>query len=214
MGGTDDYWYNEKKSNRNKNKKDQKKSLKKDNKSKLKASDLTKNEAIFKRIRKRQYATEYEKCLDLIQTVNDHCHLQYTTYAVPVMIPGQPHFDADECTIYLKEELLKAEFYVRLMKPGNVLYISWKLEDIEKVRKSNEKKLRENYQDDTVSDVNEDSKHRQEKSLKSSTPMIIDYNPESALSNVRLTTSLMLDNPKYAHLKSVKKLKHNRNKRS
>lgn len=160
----------------------------------LKASDLTKNEGIFRRMRKRNYAAQYEKCLDLIQTVNDHCHHQYTIYTVPVIVPGQAHYDLDECTIYLKEELLKADFYVRLMKPGNQLYISWKPEDVEKVRKMKERKRKEEEIDG----------ERRKPTLSRD---IIDYNPDSALSNVHLTTSLMMENPKYAHLKSLQKLR-------
>jgi hypothetical protein len=162
----------------------------------LKAGDLTKNEIVFKRLRKKAYLTQYEKCVHLIESINKH-NLRYTTYTVPVIVPSQPHYDVDECTIYLKEELLKADFYVRLMKPGNVLYISWKSEDVAKVRKMKEKK-----ENRTNSNSSSDVSKFQE----------IDYNPDSALSNVHLTTTLMMENPKYAHLKSLQNLRQSRRK--
>ena len=100
----------------------------------FKASDLLAQEKTLKRVRKKNYAVQLDKCIDAIRAVNEHCHALYTMYTVPFMVPGEPHYNMDECIIYLKEELRKSDFYVRLMKPGNILYISWKPEDVEKAK--------------------------------------------------------------------------------
>jgi len=175
------------------------KDQRKTTKPKLKASDLLKSEESNKKYRKRNYRMQYDKCLDLIQTINNHCHSQYTTYNVPAMLPGNPHFDMDECIIFLKEELRKADFYVRLMKPGNVLYISWKPHDVEKVRKLNQRiESKERKKDEELS-VNTERKVKEKP--------VIEFNPDSALSELHLTSQLIMNNPKYSHLKSVQNYK-------
>ena len=166
----------------------------------IKAADLLKNEEINRRCRKRNYRMQYEKCVDAIQSVNEHCHFQYTTYNVPAMIPGEPYYDMDECIVYLKEELRKSDFYVRLMKPGNVLYISWRPQDINKVQKRNEK-----HQEAELRRKEEE--YRRREAEENDEPSTIEYIPDSALSNLHFTTSLMMNNPEYAHLKSLQNLK-------
>lgn len=174
---------------------------------KLKATDLYKNDDVLKKLRKKNYRKQYDKCIETIRSVNEHCHVQYTTYNVPAMIPGEPYFDMDECIIFLKEELRKADFYVRLMKPGNILYISWRPRDVEKVQKLNSKHRNNNYNNynNYNSDDNMD-KENEVKEIKSKRP-IIQFNPDSALSNAHLTTSLIMDNPDFAHYKTVQKYK-------
>jgi hypothetical protein len=160
----------------------------------FKASDLLLQEKTLRKIRKKNYVIQLDKCINSIRTVNDRCHLMYTTYTVPSMLPGEPYYDMDECIIYLKEELRKSEFYVRLMKPGNVLYISWKPEDIEKVKRHNARVERK------------ERRHRDDPEERQM-PAVLDIDPDSALDNVRLRTTLMMNNPKYSHLPSVQKLK-------
>jgi len=166
----------------------------------IKADDLLKNYAMERRLAKKNYVTQYDKCVALVRSVSEYCHVQYTTYNVPTIVPEEPYYDMDECVLYLKTELLKADFYVRQMQPGNILYISWRPEDIAKVKKVNRKQqeLDEDEGQDRRRSI--DRKKKNEKST-------IEYDPDSALSNVRLTTRLMMDNPKYSHLDSVKKLK-------
>lgn len=184
----------------------------------FKASDLVKDEKIKERLRKRNYKVQYQKCLDSISTVNEHCHTQYTVYTVPYSIPGDPNFDVAECTLYLKEELRKSDFYAKLMKPGNLIYISWRPEDVEKVEKKN-KKLQKREE--------KERKERREKrhlarmketgnvgdtgyyTREPERDHVIQYDPNSALSNVRLRATLMKNNPKFSHLASIQKY-HNR----
>ena len=116
------------------------------------------------------------------------------------MIPGEPFYDMDECIVYLKEELRKSDFYVRLMKPGNVLYISWRAQDIEKVHKRNQKEIKRREEERYIEE-------RDVRDVGNSKEMAIEYLPDSALSNIHLTTSLMMNNPEYAHLKSIQNLK-------
>lgn len=167
----------------------------------FKASDLLAQEKTLRRIRKRNYAVQFDKCIDAVRTVNEHCHTMYTMYTVPSMIPGEPHYNMDECIIYLKEELKKSDFYVRLMKPGNILYISWKPEDVEKVKRYNDKM--------EMSTERKVSRKMTQKLYEpeEATPPIIEFNPDCPLSNMRLRTSLMMNNPKYDHLPSMQRLK-------
>jgi hypothetical protein len=177
---------------------------------KLKAADLHKNDDIMRRFRKKNYRKQYDKCIDSIQGVNEHCHAQYTTYTVPAMIPGEPHFDMDECIVFLKEELRKADFYVRLMKPGNVLYISWRPQDVEKVQKLNEKKGDGDGKDAREEKDDREGREGREKGGRGGKQQpIVQFNPDSALSNAHLTTSLIMNNPDFAHYKSVQKHKKN-----
>jgi hypothetical protein len=172
----------------------------------LKAADLLKNDDITRRFRKRNYRVQYEKCLDAVQGINEHCHYQFTTYNVPAMIPGEPFYDMDECIMYLKEELRKSDFYVRLMKPGNVLYISWRPQDVDKVQKRNEKQQKQH-----AAQEEERQRRREEIAEPLQREEQFEFVPESALSNLHLTTSLMMNNPAYDHLKSIQNLKRRHN---
>jgi len=116
------------------------------------------------------------------------------------MVPGEPYYNMDECIIYLKEELKKSDFYVRLMKPGNILYISWRPEDVEKVKRHNNK-----YE--TSTEREDYYHHKRHRVIEDDKAPTIEFDPDSALSNVRLRASLMMNNPKYEHLPSVQRLK-------
>lgn len=202
----------------------------------FKASDLLKNDKELKFLRLKNYKTELSKCLDVIYTANLHAHSQFTTFNVPSSLPGDPNFIQQECLEFLKIELSKLDFYVKTLKPGDSLLISWMENHIEHVKKKNRKKALEieRQTEKTIFLSNADKQHpyqhqhqhqdqyhqhqhqhqhqdqyhqhhRQNQHQSDTKNIILNYNPDSALSNLHFTTSLIKENPKYSHLKSVQK---------
>lgn len=179
----------------------------------FKASDLLKEEEARAKLRRTNYRVQFQKCLSAVETAHKDLHRQYTQYTIPFALPADPHFTLAECISYLKEKLTEAEFYVKLMKPGNVLLISWLPEDVVKVKKKAEKKakLRQKERDERKERAAALRAMEQppaaERPQGSQGPAKIEYQPSSALSNLSLRSSLMRDNPKYDHLKSMQRLK-------
>ena len=171
----------------------------------FKASDLLKDETLKKKIKKKNYKLQYQKCIETIKTTNDICFKQFTVFAVPLSILGEPNFDSAECIIYLMEELEKAEFYARIMKPGNLLFISWREEDVKKVKRKNEKKkqLEEEHRK-----LRKAERERVRLELERNKPKekVIEFNPDTNLGRLHLATTLMKDNTeRFGHLKTIRK---------
>jgi hypothetical protein len=176
----------------------------KQRKPKLTADDLLKTNDTTRRLRKKNYKIVYEKCIFAIESVHEYCKYDFTTFIIPDKLVGEPFYDLDECIIYLKEELRKANFYVRVAKPGNVLYISWRQQDVEKVKKYNEKmKEKEDARAAQIAAQNAEQYGNQ--NVQNA---ILHYDPNDPLSNMHLTAALMMENSKYDHLPSVKRTKN------
>jgi len=86
------------------------------------------------------------------------------------------------------------------MQPGNILFISWSREDVQKVQEQNQK--REKPKPETL-----------ETSETTNKVIEIRHNPTSALSSMHLKTTLMQDNPRYDHLKTIQALKNKKRRR-
>ena len=182
----------------------------------LKASDLLKKYEDKRQLRIENYKVQYDKCLDSINNADKYCNQQYTLYTVPYNLPGSVDFDVNECTIYLKEQLRLAEFYVKILKPGNILLISWMAEHVKKVKKQNAKgKALVETINTSKAVFNQfngkpftgDNNRRHESTRRENeTEHIIEFIPESPLSNIHLRAELMKKNPKYSHLKSVQSM--------
>ena len=184
----------------------------------FKASDLLKEEEVLSKLRKSNYRVQYQKCLNVVDTAHTDLHKQYTLYKIPLVLPGDPHFDLTECVAYLKKKLTDAEFYVKLMQPGNILLISWLPDHVEKVKKKAAREVRKGQQRDEAKSkdakiakdakdaVNSKTQQSEETAAKAREDRIA-YRPASALSNLSFRSSLMRDNPKYDHLKSMQRLK-------
>ena len=170
----------------------------------FKASDLLRHEETKKRLRRTNYKEQYQKCLDWISTVNEHCHTLYTTYTVPFILPGEPNYQVDECATYLKDELRHSEFYAKVMNPGNELYISWRPEDVEKVRKRNDKKFEKEEREREKEQERRDREYEEEQKANSK---VIRYNPSAPFSDLHLRATLIKENPRYGNLKSVQRFK-------
>jgi hypothetical protein len=171
----------------------------------VKASDLVKDAEDMKKLRKKNYKFELQKCFDHIRNVNKLDH-QYTTYTVPIALPSDANYNLSECAAYLKEGLRQAEFYVKLLKPGNVLFISWIPEDVVKVQKRNKKELFLAKEKRKRQEAAKSLRDQEKKKLVEE-PMILEYDPMSPISNMQVRLELMRNNPNYAHLKSLQKLK-------
>lgn len=175
----------------------------------LRASDLLRDEHLKKKMRKENYKVQYQKCLNSIKTLNAHCHNTFTIHTIPVVLMGDPNYNMDECILYIKEELKKGEFHVRLMQPGNALYISWSQKDVEKVRKKNEKereKERTKRLGFQTKETDEKSPNNTSKNDEHTTRNI-SVNPNDPLSRLFMKTTLMSENPKYSKMKSMKSYK-------
>lgn len=174
----------------------------------FKASDLLKDDQEKHKLRLANYRIEFQKCLDTIANVNMYSHNNFTFYKLPLVLPGDPHFELQECIAYFKEELARAEFYVKLKHPGDILLISWHPQHVklvqDQVQRRKEKQRKEKEKEKAK--VKKDEGKGTNLPVKE-TPRQIDFQPDSALSNLSLRSSLMKDNPKYAHLKSIQKLK-------
>ncbi len=185
----------------------------------FKASDLLKEEEARAKLRKKNYRIQYQKCLNAVDSAHKDLHRQYTQYTIPMALPADPHFALDECIKYLKEKLTEAEFSVKLMRPGNILLISWLPEDVAKVQKKVEKKKkqrqkeREEKQKQKLSEAPLATVATPTFAATTREPPRIDYQPTSALSNLSLRSALMRDNPKYDHLKSMQRLKRKKGSR-
>ena len=185
----------------------------------FKASDLLRDLQVRENLRITNYKTEFHKCLDAVKTVNEHSRKQYTLYSVPLVLPGDPNFELEECISYLKSELSKAEFYVKLMQgAGNVLFISWKPEHITLMQEKARKRMRKEKEREEQEKEKEKEREKEQAKAKQrqvnpavpeepSSPRVLEFHPKSALSHLSLRSSLMKDNPKYAHLKSLQRLK-------
>ena len=177
----------------------------------FKASDLLKEEEARAKLRKTNYRVQFQKCLSAVESAHKDYHRQYTQYTIPFALPADPHFTLTECISYLKEKLTEAEFYVKLMKPGNVLLISWLPEDVVKVKKKVDEKARLRQKEREERKERAAALRAMEQppptEQGSQGPARIEYKPTSALSNLSLRSSLMRDNPKYDHLKSMQRLK-------
>lgn len=186
----------------------------------FKASDLLKGDERKKEMRYRNYSIQLRKCLDTISSINTYAHKQFTAYLVPSSLPGDPNFDTTECIKFLKEELRKLDFYVKLLKDGNNLLISWKPEDVQYVKAKNDKvreelrKIKENERKQREELMEKErEKKRKEFEEKQNQEIVIKVNPQSALSQLQYTTELMKTNPSYSHLKSIQKLKKKNGKK-
>ncbi len=173
----------------------------------FKASDLLKDELIKRKIKKKNYKQQLQRCLETIKSANENYHKQFLVYNVPYSLIGEPNYDPAECTIYIKEELRNSEFAVDIMKPGNILFISWKPEDVEKVQKKNAKKKKKEEEERQKRRLEKEAeKQRKQEELRKLQPdrPFIEYDPKSRLSTMKFTADLIRNNSRYSNLKSVK----------
>jgi hypothetical protein len=143
----------------------------------LRATDLVYENERLKKLYEANYKREFEKCIHEIKRSNKELRLQEVWYNVPIYIMDNPNYNHVDCIEYIKTRLEHNDFLVE--SKSNKLYISWKKEDVEKKKKPPPMPL----------------------------PIVntLSWQPSSAISELRLKTVLMKNNPKYAHLKSIKK---------
>jgi hypothetical protein len=163
----------------------------------LKASDLVHKKESTEKILQNNYRMEYKKCLSYICKMNKESQLDEIYYEIPFVLPYDPNYYHLDCADYIKHNLYKAEFYTRIVKPGNILYISWKKEDVTKVKKHLKKKQEKELQE---------KMEKNKKQLAISLDAIQEannslmYNPNSAISKLKISSLLMRQNPKYKSL--------------
>lgn len=74
--------------------------------------------------KKQVFDIVLEKCLKLVKFINKNSNETSVWYNVPLLIPGQPIFNMEECMKYLKKELDNYGFKTKCVKP-NSIHISW-----------------------------------------------------------------------------------------
>ncbi|KAJ3035278.1 hypothetical protein HDV00_004096 [Rhizophlyctis rosea] len=164
----------------------------------LKATDLLKREVERQKFRRKNYEKEYQKCLDTVKTADSSSHEKFVIYSVPDSLNYDDNYVLSECVEFMQRKLRESEFYVRLMRPGDKLFISW---DAKLILKGAHQK----GDGATKSGGHMTNKKGHEESNDITEGIY--FNASSALSTLHMASSLMLDNPKYAHLQSVRKMK-------
>jgi len=89
-----------------------------------KASDLQEDVFFKKKVQRKLYSHQLRVCMNEIKTNNDSGS-KFTIFKVPLLISGEPHYLQEECTQFLKDNLIEFDYYVRLVSPGDTLFISW-----------------------------------------------------------------------------------------
>jgi len=166
----------------------------------LKASELVSDKDKIYEISKYNYKCELDKCFTHIRKVWKECKNETTYYSIPYTLYDNPYYDKNECIKYLKEHLYASEFYVRILSSNeNCLYISWKKNDVDKVKiylqKQKQKQL----------EIRQQELQKEQQIKKERKESLINWHPQSAISDLKMKTFLMKGNPKYSHLKSINK---------
>lgn len=91
----------------------------------LNARQLQK-EVIGKERRRQQelYAIHLERCCSQIRDAHSSGK-DFTMYTVPMVMLDEPHYGYVACIDFLKAKLKEGGFYRRVLKPGNLIFISW-----------------------------------------------------------------------------------------
>lgn len=79
--------------------------------------------------------TVYKRILDILyQSLLDsrraNIKQQFFVFEVPFVSTDEPCYEYTECMSFIKSDLRNKGFFVKVLKPGNVLYISWHPKDI------------------------------------------------------------------------------------
>lgn len=72
---------------------------------------------LFKRI--------LQQCHDAVRQKNQSCSEMWLFYEIPTIVVGEPLYNSKECGEYIQEMLKDCGFWVKMCKPGNVIFISW-----------------------------------------------------------------------------------------
>lgn len=159
------------------------------------ASQLLLDQELRRKCLFTNFETEYKKCINHITYVTQHCSETEIIYTI-TDIDNLLH----ERMNYVKKKLRDSNFYVKTLQPGHFLYISWKKENVKKVKHTVVKKEVQEYKEE------EEEETKEIEPIKDK----IEFVPSSGISNVHLRSVLMLSNPKFSHLKSYKKLQKKR----
>ena len=171
----------------------------------MKAEDLQKANNAMSAQQQLLYDYELKKCFDHIERVHSLCNVLYTFYPVPLAIAAEPLYDWEKCVAFMRTTLKANGYYVRIYKDARTLFISWD-PAIAKKGKDIECNVhnREDRSEGTSSKIKSESQPQQNlKSTKKGPEVVIDFNPANPLSQLNLRATLMANNPKYQHLKSI-----------
>lgn len=110
-----------------------------------KASDLQTDVVFQKKVQRKLYSHQLKVCMNEIKTTNDGGS-KYILFKPPILISGEPHYIQDECVAFLKRNLIKYDYYVRLVLPGDSIFISWDISHIN-IRLESEERQEEEVED-------------------------------------------------------------------
>jgi hypothetical protein len=167
----------------------------------FKASDLVKKKKESDDLSEYNYKVQLDKCYTHIKNIHQNCKDDvFTFFNIPVVLYDNPNYNSLKCKEYLKKKLKENEFYVETSaSSANSLYISWKPEDVSKIKQEldyiKQKKMEEYNKNQVLERQSIENRKKQQ----------IKWKPSSAISDLKVKAALMQDNPKYAHLKNLKK---------
>jgi len=166
----------------------------------FKASDLVKSKQKSDDMSEYNYRVLLDKCYVHIKNIHQNCkNDSFTFFNIPVILYDDPYYNFEKCKEYITRKLKENEFYVETSASDlGALYISWKKQDVEQVKQELYEKHQARIQQETRRQQEQDAIERKRKEQQ------IKWKPSSAISEMRMKSTLMKDNPKYAHLNSVK----------
>ena len=160
----------------------------------MKVEELKRSSDAMNAQQQALFNIELKKCYDHIERVHSHDNKGYTFYPVPLALPAEPVYDWEKCVMFMRASLKTDGYYVRIYKDARTLFISW---DPAMVKK--DPHLNEQRQDEPLPRVQQAAPQE----ARPKKELVIDFNPASPLSQLNLRATLMANNPKYGHLKSI-----------
>ena len=167
----------------------------------FKASDLVKIKQKSDDLSEYNYKVQLDKCFTHIKNVHKNCkNDDFTFFNIPLILYDDPNYNYSKCTDFILKKLKESEFYaIQSHSNTNSIYISWKKNDVLKIKKELDEikqlKIEQQHRLDLEKKAQENRKKQQQ----------IKWKPSSAISEMKMKSALMKDNPKYTHLKNAKK---------
>mgnify|MGYP005990722871 CR=1 FL=1 len=141
---------------------------------------------------KKVYKVVLKKCFGKIKYTHANTKIEHCYYQVPEFVYGYPPVDVKRCTIYLMVELRKRGFSCEYT-PKTInynqeicfVYISWK--------KTTKGKIEPKRKKTPVKNKRKVKKYKKVKQIrpKKKEQKVIEYNPKSALSKLKLRAELI-----------------------
>ncbi len=105
------------------------------------AQDLRQDREMKDKVKFDIYKRIMNQCLDVIKSKNGSCSDMWIFYEVPLLVPGEPLYETNQCSQYIIPILKEYGFWVKQCKPGNSLFVSWHPDHCKKTNVINQTSL-------------------------------------------------------------------------